>query len=309
VATLPSADARPEPRESRHLRSRFLLSVLPLLLFPIPPVCPGVQAQEPGSRGEILPSPALAVAVTGVVTDRRIGVPVTSAAVVLARMHGDDGVVGAAHEVVSGSSGRFSFPGLVPGRYLLSVRALGYSTLAEEIEVTGVSLLEIAMVPEAVALEPVIVVTRRSRYLENVGFFQRREAGRTRTTFTRGEVLAISGNLLSDVLRTVPGVTLRRTRTGTSAVLFRGGCQPDLVLDGVNLGRGAFIDDVIRPRDVEGLEVHRGGTRLLPFSNSACGTLVVWSADPSVRTEAEPWSWKRMFAAAGIVLGVLILAR
>ncbi|TVP47653.1 MAG: hypothetical protein EA350_04570 [Gemmatimonadales bacterium] len=282
---------------------------LPLLLLLHLPFWPGVQAQEPERTPSILPSPPLPVAVTGVVTDRRLGVPVASAAILVVWMDGDDAADGPPLQVLSGSSGRFAFPSLVPGRYLLAVSALGYSSVEEEIEVTGVSLLEIALVPEAVELEPVVVVTRRSRYLENVGFFQRREAGRARSTFTRDEVLAVSGNLLSDVLRTVPGVTLRRTRTETSAVLFRGGCQPDLVLDGVNLGRGAFIDDLIRPRDVEGLEVHRGGTMFLPFSNSACGALVVWTADPSARTGGDPWSWRRMIAAGWIVLGVLVLTR
>lgn len=289
---------------------RFPLPLpLSLLILLHLPAWSGLEAQEPERTPAILPYPALPVAVTGVVTDRRIGVPVASAAVVVVWMEEDDAVGGASHEVLSGSSGRFAFPGLTPGRYLLTVSALGYASLEEEIEVTGVSLLEIALVPEAFELESIVVVTRRSRYLESAGFFQRRDSGRARSTFTRDEVLAVSSNLLSDILRTVPGVTLRRTRTGTSAVLFRGGCQPDLVVDGVNLGRGAFIDDLVRPRDVEGLEVHRGGTRLLPFSNSACGALVVWTADPSARTGADPWSWRRMFVAAGIVLGVLTLTR
>jgi hypothetical protein len=243
----------------------------------------------------------------GIVEDRSLRTGIAAASLHLVREARDSTFAGPAFQAVARSNGSFSFPGIPTGRYQLTVEALGYEVLVDEILVTGDSHLLVALVPRAIELEPLVVLSRRSRYLEGVGFYQRRDLARTGSTFTREEVASAGGYLVSDVLRNVPGVTLRRTRTETPVVLFRGGCRPDVVVDGINLGVNVLIDDVVRPGDVEGLEVHRGGTVLFPFSNSICGSVVAWTVDPSARDDGLPFSWRRFFT--GVVMGGMIIAR
>lgn len=245
--------------------------------------------------------------VTGTVEDRDRGSGVTSASVRLVRQADDSTFTGPASQTTTGRGGEFSIDGLSAGLYQLTVGALGYVELRETIQVVGESHIRIGLVPDAIALEPLVVVTRRSRYLEGAGFYRRREMARRRSTFTREEIEASSGTKVSDVLRTVPGVTIQHRGMGSPLVLLRGRCQPDVVLDGINLGVSALIDDMVRPGDVEGLEIHRGIT--VPFSSSSCGALVVWTIDPSARDEGRPWTWKRLAIAGGIVTAILFFQR
>ncbi len=244
---------------------------------------------------------------SGVVEDRSLRTGVAAAALRLVlEVEGGDGP-GPTFETVARTGGRFEFTGLPAGRYELSVRALGYQRVVQELTVTGDSHLLVGLVPQAVELDALVVLSRRSRTLESVGFYQRRESARSGSTFTREEITASGGYLTSDVLRNVPGVTIRRTRTETPVVLLRGGCRPDVVVDGINLGTGVLIDDLVRPADLEGLEVHRGGTMLFPFSNSRCGSVTAWTVDPSARDDGFAFSWPRL--VTGVALGAFILLR
>jgi len=243
----------------------------------------------------------------GVVEDRSLRSGVAAASLRLVREGLDGTFSGPEFQVVAGANGSFGFSSLPLGRYQLTVEALGYEELVQEITLNGDAHLLVGLVPRALELEPLVVLSRRSRYLDGVGFYQRRDAIRSGSTFTREEITSAGGYLVSDVLRNVPGVTLRRTRTETPVILLRGGCRPDVVVDGINLGVNVLIDDVVRPGDLEGLEVHRGGTTLFPFSNSICGSVTAWTVDPSARDDGFPFSWWRF--ATGVVMGGAIIWR
>jgi hypothetical protein len=279
---------------------RPILVVLLLVAFRLAVPAP-LTSQERG---------ASMVTLTGVVEDLQRSSGINSAVLRFEKLVEDgDGVRALfAEETVAGSGGRFTVRAIERGTYRLSVRALGYATLEEEIEVTGEAHIHVALVPEAIELEPVVVVSRRSRYLQDMGFYDRRESARPGSTFTYDEIQSRSTGRISDILRTIAGVTVRHMGLTSPVVLFRAGCVPDLVIDGINLGTSARIDDMVRPNDVEGLEVHRG-TTILPFANSMCGSLVVWTIDPSAHDDGKPWSWRRLFAAAGITALSLFLLR
>lgn len=259
-----------------------------------------LDAQDGGSR---------TATITGIVEDIAARRGIAAASIRLARE--DPGnAPSQLSAVTTDDRGRFVVSELETGSYQMMVQAFGYVDLQERILVTGTTHLDIGLVPHAIELDPVVVVTRRSRHLENVGFYQRRDFGRARSTFTRDEIRAYPGNRISDVLRTVPGVSVRQPDSLSNPdVVFRAGCLPDVVLDGINLGTDVRVDDVARSRDVEGLEVHRGSTGFFPFSNSACGSIVVWTIDPTVDEGRRPWSWRRFAVAAGIVGMVLFIAR
>ena len=81
---------------------------------------------------------------------------------------------------------------------------------------------------------------------------------------------------------------------------MRGGCRPDLVLDGVPLRPLASlaIDDYLTSQEVEAIEVYRGVETPFRFGSSPCGAVVVWTRVPEPVPDRGPF-WKKLMVAAG----------
>ncbi len=212
---------------------------------------------------------------------------------------------------LTGSEGRFQLDAVSPGPYELTVQALGYHDLAHSVEIpTGQDRLEIRieMVPQALELEPVVVTVPSRTYLTRVGFNERRDRG-LGTYLDREEVNRRATLQVSDIFYTIAGARVQqRSGPGRYAdITFRGGCVPDLFVDGVRTIRGTSVDDVLTVYDVEAMEVYRGG--LIPgrFSSADCAAIVVWTR--MVENEGQPFSWRRTLIAAGVFFGSLFLLR
>lgn len=212
---------------------------------------------------------------------------------------------------LTGENGRFQFDAIPPGTYHLSVEALGYRTLADSVEFSGDEdrvEVRIELVPQALELEPVVVAVPTRSYLTRVGFNERRERGMG-TYLDRDEVNRRATLQVSDIFYTIAGARVQqRSGPGRYAdVTFRGGCVPDLFVDGVRTIRGTSVDDILSVHDVEAMEVYRGG--LIPgrFSSANCGAIVVWTRH--VEDEGRPFSWRRTLTAAGLFFGTLFLLR
>jgi hypothetical protein len=213
-----------------------------------------------------------------------------------------------AWEGMSDSTGIFHGPRLPPSMYGIEAEALGYSSLWHAIDVSGygVADLGIELGPDALELEPLLVVTRRRSRLEMAGFYQRRNRGFGHS-LTREEIEARQPSFVSDLVRTMPGVTVAPGVMGGGGVLrMRGGCQPDVILDGVRLSPPVMLDNLLTVNDLEGIEVYSGSTSPVEYSHSSCGTVLAWTRDPG-GGGGSPWSWKRAGAAAGfLLLGFLL---
>lgn len=278
-------------------RTRSLLAALVLLL---------------AGAAEGLAQEHSRVVVAGFVSDRDRSAPVPGARVRFLTVVGgdEDASPREAATLTSGPDGRFVTAPLAPARYTLHIQALGYRDVEHAIRVDGASpmQLRVELVPEAMALEPIVVASIRSRWLQSNGFYDRRARG-IGNSFNRDEIGERAGGRATDVLRMLPGVTLVSARgVGSPAVLFRAGCRPDVVLDGLNLGTNVLIDDLISVGDLEGIEVFRGATHPVHYSNNPCGSVVLWSRDPST-VEGEPFTWRRLLVAAGIVTASFLLTR
>lgn len=253
-----------------------------------------------------------AVVVVGSVEDRVQGRPLPQASLRFFLPSPRDSLyTELAAEVVAGSGGRFTTGPLTPGVYRLEIRALGYHTIDEQVRVDGASPMEISaeLAPEAVALDAIVVVSRRSRVLESEGFYQRRAQGFGRT-FTRDEIRERGASRTTDVLRMVPGLTLVSPNHLASPYVFlRGGCRPDIVVDGLNLGPDVPIDDVMPASSLEGLEVHRSTTVPIRYRGNPCGAVVMWSIDPSAHEPGEPFTWRRLAVAGGFVVLSFLFTR
>jgi hypothetical protein len=251
------------------------------------------------------------VVVVGGVFDRAQNVPVPQAWIQLAWV-GDvpSGFDPPGGTTLSDADGRFALEALPVGQYRLVVDALGYRTLTEEVKIEGASpfSLSIRLAPEAIELEGIVVASVRNPWLEERGFYRRQLRGMG-TTFTADEIRDLRIHQITDLFRMVSGVTLQGAGSPVSPyVLFRGGCRPDVVIDGTNLGPNVRIDDQVFPRDVQGIEIYRGATSPGLFSSSSCGAVLLWTLGAASR-EGRPWSWWRAGLAGGILLMGYILAR
>jgi hypothetical protein len=102
--------------------------------------------------GAAAPTGAQALRLSGVVLDER-QVPISGAAVRLSGGVAD----------TTGPAGRFEFTGVVPGRYIISVAAVGFQLRSVELSIMRDTLLTLAMSRRAVMLDTLVVRPRQAR--------------------------------------------------------------------------------------------------------------------------------------------------
>jgi hypothetical protein len=272
-------------------------ALLALFVFVL---APGLMAQDrSGDEPE-------GIRITGTVVDLSSGAIVPAASLRLSPADASE----PSHQALSDEDGRFELVGVPPGMFQLEVQALGFHEMGEQIEVgeRGPVDIRIEIVPQALELEPVVVTVTRRGYLERTGFYSRRQRG-VGTHLTRDQFVQRANFQVSDVFRTIPGarVTERSGLGRTADVSFRGGCRPDVFIDGIQTVAGTSVDEVLAVQDVEAMEVYRGATVPVEFSRGSCGAVVVWTREPGQGT--QPFSWRRLLAGAGFVAGALLLTR
>lgn len=204
--------------------------------------------------------------------------------------------------------GHASFTELVPGRYVIVIERLGYgeARASLNLRVSSLTTVTAELVPEVLQLEPIIVSTTR-RGADMGGFYERRRLGFG--YFITMADLETKPSHVSSLFRTIPGVQVTSgTRLpGGGHLSMRGGCRPDLVLDGMPLRpvEGLAIDDYMTPNEIEAIEVYHGIETPIRFGNSSCGAVVVWTRVPEPVRGGGSF-WKRFLVAGGFMTIVLL---
>ena len=235
--------------------------------------------------------------VQGTLVEPGSGDPVRSAEVAVRDPSGRIRVTG-----VSNERGFFRLQTPVPGRYILSVQALGYALVKEEVlEVPEgrLAVLEVTMAPEALELEPLVVVAEARRFhLEMEGFYERQTRGAGGGLFITPEKLEQRNpRKLTDVFFGLLGTTVMEPTLGAGgrAVFFpRSGlrfsgqiCWPMIYVDHHLASTGGLagadptaLDTYVHGTDVAAVEVYRSAAEVpAEFSgaNAGCGVIVVWT--------------------------------
>jgi hypothetical protein len=254
------------------------------------------------------------IVVQGILLDAADGAPIPSARVALTGTRGQW-----RGEMVTDSTGGFSFSDVRPGAYRLRTTRVGYreSRGALHLSADSVVQLELKMAVARVALEPVTVVARSRRHVSPVleGFYGRMENGQGRFV-TREEIEARRPGRVTDLLRgaNLTSTATRGTGGGTMSRSSSGDrCTMVVWVDGMlisqpsasggatgglrsRIGRGGgtpgasredqSIDDYVHPNDVEGIEIYRGESDTpAEFITRwvSCGTIVVWTRRGGIR--------------------------
>src|SRR5687767_9737758 len=215
---------------------------------------------------------------------------------------------------VTDTAGAFWLKGPRLGNYVIVAERIGYTTvsaplvlqLSEQIEVS--LQLDIAAVP----LEPVTVKVRSFYDLGMLTEFYERMARNERLGqgrfITRDQIDERQALEVGDLLREFAPVNVHRQRTSSPYVTLRGGtageCHPRVYLNGTLANRNdrAHIDEIVSPKDLEGVEIYRGLAQLpgMYHDVSGCGVILLWTrriADG----EGRPFSWKRVVGAVGAI--------
>lgn len=211
---------------------------------------------------------------------------------------------------LSGSQGRFAFDSLPPGAYRIEFSRIGYGAVADSFRAdAGVNLdITAELIPRAVALDPIVVTTQRRSRLDVSGFYDRRRS-HPGHFITREQIEDRNVTFVSDLFRTIPSLRLTQLSGGRgAAVTGRGGCYPTYFLDGVRMAPSASPDEFIRAGDVEGIEVYGLASAPALFSDSRCGTVVIWSRDPGAPRDGRG-GWRRLLVGVGLATGLILLAR
>lgn len=192
---------------------------------------------------------------------------------------------------VTDSEGVFRFELLPPGTYAIRARHLAYEALEVEVEVVGddrTTRVEIQLLAEAIALEPVVVEVegRRPTFGPLAEVYDRVERQRLLglgTILTRDDIENRVVGRVSDLLRGMAGVRLAPGPDGNTvhmrrAASFRG-CPVQIYVDGMKVGTGS-PDLYVLPMEVEIIEVYRGAAQVPPEysgSDAQCGVVAVWT--------------------------------
>jgi Carboxypeptidase regulatory-like domain/TonB-dependent Receptor Plug Domain len=264
------------------LRTRTLL-LYPMLALPfVSPIA--ARAQTAATPGQIY----------GRVVDQSNGRPV--AAVLLS-------LEGTALTAESSERGFFVFRDVPAGSWQLLAERIGYHSKTGTVELLPGAMLDvrISVATKPVELDSMLVVTRSGRLAE-VGYYDRRDTGGLSGRFiSAADIERRVAAQMTDMLVDVPAVKTIHQGPGRITVRFnrgfsaKGGCEPDLYIDGrlyrwstppiTTDGTGTHfgtptnrVDDfnAVPVNEIAGIEVYVGAAVPAFVTNTACGVILVW---------------------------------
>lgn len=197
-------------------------------------------------------------------------------------------------QVVTDHTGRFIFPNVPVGSFRLRAARIGYRPVTTPrwwLERGDTLTTEVRLHSTTMLLAPLEIVARArtSPILED--YYHRKERG-FGTYLTREDIENRAALSVTDLLATVPGVhvvTGSASRGGTggrniSMSRALPGCVAQIYMDGVLMTRpgdtGFILDDIVRPEEIEGVEIYRGLSSVpAAFANeeARCGVVAIWT--------------------------------
>lgn len=221
-------------------------------------------------------------------------------------------VEGGSKATISGEDGAYVLRDVAVGNRRLHVRRLGFRPTLMDIELTpdGLSAVEIQLVEVVQQLAPVAVLARKDAFEYRLaGFYERRER-KVGHFVSRERIERTHSFSFTDLLREIPGVTIRVIGSISKAVRLRGAsCPPLVFLDGIPALAAEFDLESIDPGIVEGVEVYSGSATVPaefagPRSLDRCGVVAIWSRP--FRSRARRVTGESVDARAHVDLAALV---
>lgn len=194
--------------------------------------------------------------------------------------------------------GAFRLEAPKDGKFLLTVRRLGYKPFGGEFHAPGDSTIRVVMDWVVKTLEPVHVAEHAVTSLETHGFYARmvaREQGRNSGYFITPEEIEVrQPTLTSQMLRGMPGIEVARVGSSSPPkwmVFGQNGCVGNVFVNGTRTNMltsrskmeeatSAVFDDIVPTGDLAGIEVYTRGTRApaqYQALNGSCAVVLIWT--------------------------------
>ncbi|MGZ8494052.1 MAG: TonB family protein, partial [Gemmatirosa sp.] len=225
------------------------------------------------------------------------GVSIVGAEVVLTPATPPGGGTVFARRVFTDDAGRFRVGGLPNGRASVAVRRIGYRPMVRQLEVPIAEALALALEAVPQTMTTVVVRDRRVRHTGWAAqFYERRERGMGRY-ITKEDLDRRNAIRTTDVLRSVPGLTISSSGMRGSAIRMRGArCDPLIWIDGTPALAGYLDVDNFQPNTLEGIEVYSGVSTVPvelrgPRGEETCGVIALWSRMPEPRRRGPKKSY------------------
>ncbi|GLC26309.1 hypothetical protein rosag_28220 [Roseisolibacter agri] len=184
-------------------------------------------------------------------------------------------------------AGNFALSGLPAGTYALEVRAIGYAPKRVPVTLAARRTGSVGVVLDERlnTLQSVVVQADRTKLQKDfTGFSERAKRGMGGRFLTEEDLAKRSPIVMTDALRTTPGISVVPNGTGFGyAIQGRGGCAPDVWVDGMRVFDGATdLDQLVRPTDVAGVEIYNGAAAVpAQFMGAGggggCGVVAIWT--------------------------------
>ena len=189
---------------------------------------------------------------------------------------------GAAGEAVSNDTGVFVLPRLPAGTGTLVVRSLGFlpKRIAVDLRANTTSDVTVVLDQTVRMLDSVRVLAKRynSREAFAEAFDQKRRES-PGGVFLSEEYLErrVYGDT-PDIFRTIAGLSVSPdgvvSLTRGAASLTDSRCIPALFIDNIKMETTL---DIVRPREIRGIEVYKSAASVPPQYNDPCGAIVIWT--------------------------------
>lgn len=185
--------------------------------------------------------------------------------------------------VYTDSSGAFRLGGVPAGTQTVDVRALGYAPHAAPMSLRPDAETEMNVELTTVKrmMDTIRVLGQRVYSVDAIGFERRRKAGWGGVFFDADVVRRRGLFSVMQLLNEIPSLRIQQNGFERT-VLLRGignECAPAFFLNGMLMPSDLLsdLDLLVRPEELEGMEVYRGQTPPEFFTTESCGAVVVWT--------------------------------
>jgi hypothetical protein len=198
---------------------------------------------------------------------------------------------GTGMEATSDADGAFSLANLPGGTHTLEARAVGFNPAETPVDIVqgAPGGTEVELTNFGITLDTVRVRGQRLYSSQREREFERRLRTGVGHVIDETEIEKRKPMVLTDLLRTVPGVMVLPGKRSSEDVFMRGGqailgsglCRPDFMVDGVRVSNDEMfpINSIVSTGEIRAVEVY-AHSALVPAdlaSTSGCGVIVVWT--------------------------------
>ncbi len=196
---------------------------------------------------------------------------------------------GASGNGASATNGQYVLDGLPTGTQMVEARAIGYQPMRVVVDVPAAAGATADITLEALVATVDTVRVRGDRVSNQMAEFEKRRRSGFGSFIDENQLNARSPMFMSDIFRTVPGVSIASGQSAQGRVLMRGNsgpCAPAVFLNGMNVQvPDGNLDAIVNSQEVRAVEVY-SRTSSVPAefqSRNGCGSIVVWTGPRASR--------------------------